>query len=63
MERPSNFSEHRYLGDKRIQVAYDIDEVQDDSVIRELLESEQFLCFAPDTPSEVRNRGYRLRSA
>ncbi len=62
MERPANFSAHRYLGDKRTQRAYDLDEVQDESIIRELLKSEQFLCFAPDTLAEVRNRGYSLRS-
>ena len=62
MQRPVRFQDYKYLGDKRTQIAYDIDEVQDESVILELLESEQFLSFAPDTPAEVRNRGYRIRS-
>jgi hypothetical protein len=62
MERPGKFEHHRYLGDKRNQVVYDVDELgpEDAGIIEELLESEQFLCFAPDTLPEARNRGYRL---
>lgn len=63
MERPGQFEEHRYVGDKRRQVVYDLDEVTDESVIEELMASEQFICFGPDTLAEARNRGYRLRSA
>jgi hypothetical protein len=69
MSRPTRFEEHRYLGDKRKQVVYDLD--ADDPAVRdavaELLESEQFAAFAPDTLAEARNRGYRphasIRSA
>jgi predicted secreted protein len=61
MSRPTRFEEHRYLGDKRKQVVYDLD--ADDAEVRdavaELLESEQFAAFAPDTLAEARNRGYR----
>jgi hypothetical protein len=61
MSRPTRFEEHRYLGDKRKQVVYDLD--SDDAEVRdavaELLESEQFAAFAPDTLAEARNRGYR----
>jgi len=62
MERLSRFEEHRYIGDKRTQVVYDIDTLGEEhrSRIEELLASEQFLCFAPDTLAEARNRGYRL---
>lgn len=63
MDRPSSFEHHRYLGDKRTQIVYDVDEVVDESVIEELMASEQFVCFGPDTLAEARNRGYRLRSA
>jgi hypothetical protein len=31
-------------------------------VLDELMSSERFLCFGPDTLAEARNRGYRLRS-
>lgn len=62
MARPTRFEHFRYLGDKRTQVVYDLDAVADQSVIDELLESEQYLSFGPDTPAEARNRGYRFRS-
>ncbi|MDH3707100.1 MAG: hypothetical protein OES57_13600 [Acidimicrobiia bacterium] len=61
MDRPTKFEEHRWLGDKRSQVVYDLDEVGDEGVIDELMASEQFQCFGPDTLAEARNRGYRLR--
>lgn len=62
MERPGKFEHHRYLGDKRSQVVYDVDELgpEDAGIIEELVASEAFLCFAPDTLPEARNRGYRL---
>ena len=31
------------------------------AVIDELVASGSYLCFAPDTLAEARNRGYRLR--
>ena len=63
MDRPTKFEEHRWLGDKRSQVVYDLDDVADETVIDELMASEQFVCFGPDTLAEARNRGYRLRRA
>ena len=51
----------RFVGDKRSQVVYDLDEIGDESVIEELVASEQFLVFGPDTLAEARNRGYRPR--
>jgi hypothetical protein len=60
MSRPSRFEDFRYLGDKRRQVVYDLD--TDDAAaaaaIAELLTSEQFAAFSPDTLAEARNRGY-----
>lgn len=60
MSRPTRFEEHRYLGDKRKQVVYDLDTDDADAqaAIAELMESEEFLAFAPDTLAEARNRGY-----
>jgi hypothetical protein len=58
MERPGRFEEHRWLGDKRSQVVHDVDACTAPDVIEELLRSEKFLCFAPDTLPEARNRGY-----
>jgi hypothetical protein len=61
MERPTRFSDHRYLGDKRSQVVYDLDdEATPEDAITDLLAAESFLAFAPDTLAEARNRGYRL---
>ena len=59
MERPTRFEHVRYLGDKRTQVVYDLDEWRDEATIAELMRAETFLCFGPDTLPEARNRGYR----
>jgi hypothetical protein len=60
MQRPSRFESFRYIGDKRTQVVYDTD--RDDertaAAVEELMQSEQFVVFGPDTLSEARNRGY-----
>jgi len=60
MKRPGKFEHHRYVGDTRTQIVYDIDATTDEAAVNELLESEQFMSFAPDTLAEARNRGYRL---
>ena len=66
MDRPSAFAQHRFIGDKRTQQVYDLDEVADEEtlaiVLDELMSSERFLCFGPDTFAEASNRGYRLRA-
>ncbi len=59
MDKPSRFEDNRFLGDKRTQVVYDLDGDVEQSLIDELMESEQFLSFGPDTLAEARNRGYR----
>ena len=60
MSRPLKYEEFRYVGDKRTQRYYDLDDADTDAeMIEELMASEQFTCFAPDTPAEARNRGYR----
>jgi hypothetical protein len=60
MSRPTRFEDFRYLGDKRTQVVYDLD--SDDPAVAEkvaeLVASERFAAFAPDTVTEARNRGY-----
>jgi hypothetical protein len=57
------FEHHRYVGDKRTQVVYDLDLVDSDprvaAAVDELMASEQFAAFGPDTLAEARNRGYR----
>ena len=62
MSRPARFESYRYLGDKRTQVVYDLDRVEEaglSDVIDELMTSEQFAAFGPDTLAEARNRGYK----
>ena len=70
--RPKGVADHRYIGDKRTGAVYDLDAVPDDdtppaagatarATIDELVASGLYLCFAPDTLAEARNRGYRLR--
>jgi hypothetical protein len=61
VSRPGRFEEFRYLGDKRTQRVYDLDSTDPAAVekIAELVKSEQFAAFAPDTLAEARNRGYR----
>lgn len=58
MARPVRFEHHRYLGDKRTQVFHDLDATGDACAIDELMASEQFAAFAPDTIPEAKNRGY-----
>ena len=63
MARPTRFEHNRYVGDKRTQVVYDLDLAESDpdvaAAVDELLASECFTAFGPDTPAEARNRGYR----
>ncbi|MEY4364720.1 MAG: hypothetical protein RLZZ305_64 [Actinomycetota bacterium] len=63
MERPVRFEHTRYLGDKRTQLVYDLDEWADRAVIDEIVETGVGLCFGPDTLAEARNRGYTLATA
>ena len=58
MERPSRFEHTRFLGDKRTQLVYALDEWTDTTVIDDIVDAEVGICFAPDTLAEARNRGY-----
>lgn len=60
MSRPGKFEEFRYVGDKRTQWYFDLDDPDlDPALVEELMEAETFAAFSPDTPAEARNRGYR----
>ena len=59
MSRPARFEEHRYLGDKRTLRLHDLDAPDVDALVADVISSEQFATFAPDTLAEARNRGYR----
>jgi hypothetical protein len=60
MQRPSRFEHARYLGDKRTQLVYDLDEWSDATVIADIVHEGVGIQFGPDTLTEARNRGYTL---
>jgi hypothetical protein len=61
MSRPIRFEHHRFVGDKRSQVVYDLDASDvDDAVVDELMQAQTYVSFGPDRLAEARNRGYRL---
>ena len=60
MERPTRFEHTRFLGDKRTQLVYDLDNWSDVAVIDDIVDNGVGLCFGPDTLAEARNRGYSL---
>jgi len=60
MERPLRFEHSRYVGDKRTQLVYDLDEWEDADLVTEFVDLGTGVCFGPDTVAEARNRGYRL---
>lgn len=63
MERPVRFEHTRFLGDKRTQLVYDLDEWTEEAIIDEIVNEGVGLCFGPDTLAEARNRGYSLATA
>ena len=62
MSRPTRFEHFKYLGDKRSQRVYDLDLVDSDprvaKAVADIMASERFAAFSPDTLAEARNRGY-----
>jgi hypothetical protein len=54
------FEHHRFVGDKRTQLVYDVDEWEDPAVVEAFVNLGAGIGFAPDTLSEARNRGYTL---
>lgn len=63
MSRPTRFEHYRYVGDKRSRFVHDLDATTDACRIDDLMASEQFLAFGPDTLAEARNRGFRPHPA
>jgi hypothetical protein len=60
MERPRSFEHARFLGDKRTQLVYDLDEWEDPAPIDDIVTNGVGATFGPDTLAEARNRGYDL---
>ncbi len=63
VSRPTRFEHNQYVGDKRTRLVHDLDASTDDCRIDDLLASEQFAAFGPDTLAEARNRGYHPHPA
>lgn len=59
VKRPGKFEHFRWVGDKRSQVVYDVDNMTDSALVDDLMEAGTYASFAPDTLAEARNRGYR----
>ena len=47
------------MGDKRVQVVHDLDNVTPDCHLDDLLAAETFVSFGPDTLVEATNRCYK----
>ena len=60
MKRPSRFEHFRFVGDKRTQLVYDLDEWEDASTVEQFVAAGVGIGFGPDTLAEARNRGYTL---
>lgn len=60
MDRPTRFEHARFVGDKRTQLVYDLDEWTDEAVVHEFVAAGVGIQFGPDTLAEARNRGYTL---
>jgi hypothetical protein len=63
MERPTRFEHARFVGDKRTQLVYDLDEWSDEEIIDEIVREGVGIQFGPDTLAEARNRGYTLATS
>ncbi len=63
MSRPTALEHFQFVGDKRTQIVYDIDlaATNEDvaAAVADIVASETYACFAPDTVDEARNRGYK----
>jgi hypothetical protein len=62
VKRPGRFEHHRFVGDKRTQLVYDLDEWEDAAIVDEFVDLGVGIGFAPDSLAEARNRGYHLAS-
>ena len=59
MARPTRFEHFRWLGDKRNLRVHDLDNTTDECAIDDLMASEKFLAFGPDSLLEAKNRCFK----
>jgi hypothetical protein len=58
--KPVRFEHTRWLGDKRNQRVYDLDdESLPQEIVDDIMAAETFQSFGPDTLAEARNRCYK----
>ena len=64
MERPVKYEHSRFLGDKRTQLVYDLDEWDDESIVDDIVDKGVGLSFGPDTLAKpgMRRRARTPRS-
>ncbi|MCL1598609.1 MAG: hypothetical protein M3094_05460 [Actinomycetia bacterium] len=66
MARLGRFEEHRFIGTRDDMVVYDCDvegqfeALSERVAARDLVATKQIQTFAPDTPAQARNQGFRL---
>jgi hypothetical protein len=64
IERPKPLEGRRFVGDKRNQIVYDMDNCVDadaaTAAIEDLSAAQAYATFGPDELREARNRGYKL---
>lgn len=64
MSKPTALEHFRFVGDKRNQIVYDMDEMATNEkvavAVADICGAESYACFGPDTVDEARNRGYKL---
>jgi hypothetical protein len=63
VSKPTALEHFRYVGDKRTQIVYDMDDMANDDkvadAVADICAAESYACFGPDTIDEARNRGYK----
>ena len=62
MEPPKELEGHRFVGDKRNQLVYDLEMSGSliEAAVEDLYQAKMYATFGPDELREARNRGYKL---
>jgi len=60
MEAPKELEGHRFVGDKRNQTVYDLENCEATELIDDIVTHKAYATFGPDELREARNRGYKL---
>lgn len=60
MEPPKELEGHRFVGDKRTQIVYDMENCDAPEHVEDIVANKAYATFGPDELREARNRGYKL---